>query len=541
MRDSSVMPNRRILVVDDNRAIHDDFRKIFEPSVESAQTLARSEAALFGDSTVSGPQPLFQVSCASQGAEGAALVGRARSENQPYAMAFVDMRMPPGWDGIETTTRIWELDPAVQIVICTAYSDHSWEDILSRLGHSDRLVILKKPFDNIEVLQLASALTEKWRLGEEAKRRVQDLETLVERRTRDLQATNARLAAINEQLAQQTERANEMAAAANVASQAKSAFLANMSHEIRTPMNGVIGMADLLLEMPLPAMQRDYVHTIHDSARALLTVLNDILDFSKIEAGKLDLEDSELDLRDTLEDVARLVAIQAHAKDVEVSADIDPAVPDLVKGDPGRVRQVLVNLAGNAAKFTQRGEIAIEARVLESGADNTLVRFEVRDTGIGIPADRVDALFKPFSQVDATTTRRFGGTGLGLSIVKRLVEMMGGQTGVDSQEGVGSKFWFTVRFHLAAGCSERLRRTPSSLAGQRVLVVDDNATNRKVLAAQLARCAISGVCVASAEEALKTLTRAQETGRPFEIALLDHQMPDGTVPSSAGASMPIRA
>jgi signal transduction histidine kinase len=296
------MPNRRILVVDDNRAIHDDFRKIFESSLASAPALAESEAILFGDSAASTRQPVFEVNFASQGAEGAALIDRARSENQPYAMAFVDMRMPPGWDGIETITRIWELDPAVQIVICTAYSDHSWEDIRDRLAHSDRLVILKKPFDNIEVLQLASSLTEKWRLAEEAKCRVQDLEALVEQRTRDIQGTNTRLAAANEQLVQQTERANEMAAAANVASRAKSAFLANMSHEIRAPMNGVIGMAELLLDMPLPAVQRDHVKTIHDSARALLTVLNDIPDFSKIEAGKLDLEDSELDPGDTLED-----------------------------------------------------------------------------------------------------------------------------------------------------------------------------------------------------------------------------------------------
>src|ERR1700694_3534219 len=225
MHKSSEGRNRRILVIDDNRAIHDDFRKIFEPGLASAQPLAQSGTALFGDATMSIPRPLFQVDFASQGTGGAALVERARAENEPYAMAFVDMRMPPGWDGIETTMRIWELDPRVQIVICSAHSDHSWEDILGRLGYSDRLLILKKPFDNIEVLQLASALTEKWRLAEIAQRRVQDLETLVERRTRDLQRSNAQLAAANEQLALQTERANAMAAAASVARQAKSAFL----------------------------------------------------------------------------------------------------------------------------------------------------------------------------------------------------------------------------------------------------------------------------------------------------------------------------
>jgi CheY-like chemotaxis protein len=211
--ESSEGRNRRILVIDDNRAIHDDFRKIFEPGLASAQPLAESGTALFGDSTLSVPRLLFQVDFAAQGTEGAALVEHARAENEPYAMAFVDMRMPPGWDGMETTLRIWELDPRVQIVICTAHSDHSWESIARRLGHSDRLLILKKPFDNIEVLQVASALTEKWRLAEISKRRVQDLETQLERRTRDLQRSNAQLAAANEQLALQTERANERVAA----------------------------------------------------------------------------------------------------------------------------------------------------------------------------------------------------------------------------------------------------------------------------------------------------------------------------------------
>ena len=213
MPETSKGYNRRIIVIDDNRAIHDDFRKIFEPGLASAQPLAESGTALFGDSTMSLPQPLFQVDFASQGTDGAALVERARSENEPYAMAFVDMRMPPGWDGIETTMRLWELDPRVQIVICSAHSDHSWESILRHLGHSDRLLILKKPFDNIEVLQVAGALTEKWRLAEIAKRRVQDLETQLERRTSDLLRSNVQLAAASEELALQTERANEIVAA----------------------------------------------------------------------------------------------------------------------------------------------------------------------------------------------------------------------------------------------------------------------------------------------------------------------------------------
>ena len=245
-----------------------------------------------------------------------------------------------------------------------------------------------------------------------------------------------------------------------------------------------------------------------------------------MEAGKLELEQVDVDLRDTFEDVARLLSIQAHAKGLELTAQIDARLPDLVKGDAGRIRQILLNLAGNAIKFTAKGEVSLEIKVLGTDESGTTVCCEVRDTGIGIPADRLGSLFAPFMQVDTSTTRRFGGTGLGLSIVRRLVELMGGETGVESTEGVGSLFWFTAHFAPALSSQQKLQPVPTSIKGQRVLVVDDNATNRKVLMGQLLLCGVEPVSASSADEALALMRQAAAAGRAFDAALLDHLMPE---------------
>jgi PAS domain S-box-containing protein len=439
------------------------------------------------------------------------MFGLSRSEFTPTFEAFLEFVHPEDRQRLlDNITAHLEQGAEFDIELRYRHSSGEYRDFIAR-GKAQR----SEDGIPVRLAGIATDITERKRAEEEIRRLNETLESRVKKRTAQLQTAMAEL-----------EKAREKAEAA---SRAKSEFVANMSHEIRTPMNGVIGMTGLLLDTDLSEEQREYAETVRSSGEALLTIINDILDFSKIEAGRMDIETIDFDLCSVVEETVGLHAERAQGKGLELASLIEYDVPIALKGDPGRIRQILTNLLGNAVKFTEQGEVVLRGGSEEETEDAAIVRFEVKDTGIGMSEEQQERLFQSFSQADASTTRHFGGTGLGLAISKQLVELMGGEIGVESELGKGSSFWFTLPLEKQReGTQQRhaaLASLTTDLRGLRVLVADDNETNRNIVHHQVTSWGMKNGSAEDGPSALEMLRSAAERGESYDLTILDMQMP----------------
>ncbi len=414
-------PNRRILLVDDNLSIHDDFRRILaRPS--STNGLDDAAAALFGAAAEppAVESDIFELDYAQQGQEACEMVSVAVAGGRPYALAFVDMRMPPGWDGLTTIGKLWQVDPELQVVICTAYSDRSWSEIQAALTARDRWLVLKKPFDKVEVLQLAQALTEKWHLTRLSRLQLATLEEHVNVRT--------------DQLRQAVQVKNE--------------FLANISHELLTPMNGIQGMLQMLGDGVLDSDQTACLNDARTCAETLSQLLRQIVAFNQAEAGTLALDPLPFSATALLNDIVAAYRARALHKGLALKPHVSLTLPAVLRAPAPVIRQILLVLIDNAVKFTERGAITVRA-----AGDSSRLCFTVHDTGIGLTEEQLAWIALPFAQVDGGLSRRNTGIGLGLPLAKRLASSLGGDLTISSQPGSGTTVTFSV---LTAPAAEAL-------------------------------------------------------------------------------------
>jgi signal transduction histidine kinase/DNA-binding NarL/FixJ family response regulator len=660
--------NNRILIVDDNPDIHADFRKVLCPP-DSSSRIGQADEAFFGTRAQQKPAATYELTSAYQGLDAIEIVRQAAKNNTPFALAFVDVRMPPGIDGVQTIKGLWAIDPDLEVVISTAYSDYSWEELRAQLEQADWLLVLKKPFDTIEVVQLTKALTRKWRLERDGELQLASLQRSnailkAQRETsidgilvideshkvmgyngrflklwgisQTVTATNddnlllasmasnlkdpllfyERMKSRNENptessrdevtladgrvfdqystpiigeqgqdyghiwyyrdVTRERQFQDELRQARDAADQAnryKSAFLANMSHEIRTPMTAILGYADILAQKrrTISIEEHDeYIATIKRNGEHLLSIINDILDISKIESGKMSVERIPTCLAGVVQDVLGLLKVNAAAQGLNLQAVYETPIPMSFKCDPLRLKQILLNLIGNAVKFTKSGSVTVKVSLDDSRPDDVYLRIGVEDSGIGMTKEQVARLFKAFEQADASTTRNFGGTGLGLRISKRLAQLLGGDINVTSERGRGSVFTLTLPAGVmrnleimdqktAAGFALESRVEPSEtgsstpLEGLRILLAEDGEDNQRLITYHLKDAGARVELVPNGEELVKRLTVDGTVGGPLrqdapaDLVLLDMLMPvmDGYTAvrmlRSKGSNLPIIA
>jgi len=416
--------NRRILIIDDNQLIHGDFHKIFAGQDQARITLDAEADLLFGGSTSENEPVHFTVDSAYHGQEGTEKVRAAKTRNQPYAMAIVDMRMPVGWDGVETTKKLWEIDPDIQVVICTAYSDFSWREILESIGVGDRLLILKKPFEPIEAIQIANMLTEKWCLQKQVRQKMRDLEEAISKRTEELQNKNLDLKKKNAEIQY---------------------FYHTLSHELKTPLTSAREFIAIVTEGlvgELNETQIEYLNIATESCSRLGIYINDLFDAARLDTGKLSLDLKPASLSKLIQNVNIIMRAKALKMNIRLYMDLDTELPDVVV-DENRVMQILTNLYNNAMKFTPEGG-SVGVRLYQDPQNPEWVEISVADTGCGILEEQIEYLFDRYYQVEQVDPERAKGVGLGLYLIKELVGLHGGNISVESKLGKGTTFTITL-------------------------------------------------------------------------------------------------